>query len=318
MPSMQEASRVPAAETKRPWWYVTDQECLKELIDEHSKVLVRVEVAVTGLQRRMSMMQARCDSLEMACQGVVQQNETLTGTQQQMVAGCDSLRGGLEAVTDRVVAVASGVDAVAGCVLELQGRQRLRLDNVSGNSNKSSWMKELGEKFEELSALHASHDIVTLSGKLTDAKLFEKSLDERSARTATSTQSCSTSTPTQPSAATPLEECSYSDSPASSAPSEVHAGSDALTEPATEEQQAASTVAREGADLQATKPGLEAPDTSMYHSISEQAGAEFGRPLVRVTRIQISRKFQPEVIDQHFNCVDRLHRGQEAKIDKMT
>jgi len=279
---MQEASRVPVAETKRPWWYVTDQERMKKLIDEHSKVLVRVEVAVTGLQRRLSMIQTRCDSLEMTCQGVVQQNETLTGTQQRMTAGCDSLKGGLEAVTDRVVAVASGVDAVAGCVLELEGRlQRLRLDNVSGNLGKSSWMKELGERFEELSALHASHDIDTLGGKLTDAK-FEKSLEESSARTATPTQSWRTSTP-QPSAATSLEECSYSDSPPSSASSEIHdAVTDAVTEPAIEDQQSSSTVAGEGADLQATKLGLDTRDTSTYHRDCEQAGKKLGRPLVRV------------------------------------
>jgi hypothetical protein len=193
------------AETKRPSWYVTDQERLKKQIDDHSKVLVRVEAAVTGLQRRFSMMQSRCDALEKSCQCIAQQNETLAVKQQRITAGCDGLKGGLEAVTDRVAAIASGVDSVAGCVLEFEGRlQRLRLDNASGNLNKSSWMKELGQRFEELSALHASHDVDILSGKLTEA-ICENSFDSCSARTST----------TQASEAPSPEQCSYSDSPQS-------------------------------------------------------------------------------------------------------
>merc|ERR1712203_496746 len=114
-----------------------------------------------------------------------EQNERLTDTQQQFVMGYSGLKGGLEAVTDRVVAIASGVDAVAGCVLKLEGRlQQFRLDNVSENLSTSSWMKELGHRFKELSELHASYDIDILNGKLSDAK-FEK-----------------TFTPSQPSVAT--------------------------------------------------------------------------------------------------------------------
>jgi len=262
MPSTQDASRVPMAETKRPWWYVTDQEPLKKLIEDHSKVLVKIEVAVTGLQRRLSMVQTRCDSLEMSCQGVAEQNENLTDTQQQLVIGHSGLKGGLEAVTDRVVSIASGVDAVAGCVLELEGRlQQFRLDNVSENLSTSSWMKEFGHKCKELSELHASYNIDILSGKLCDAK-FEKTL-----------------TPSQPSVATSFGECNYSDSPESSASSESH---DAVTEPATEEQQSASTMARHGADHQTTQLGLGTGETKKPHRACEKAGQKLGRPMIRV------------------------------------
>jgi len=267
---MQDANRVPMAEIKRPWWYVTDQEALKKLIDEHSKVLVRVEVAVTGLQRRLSLIQTRFDSMEMLWQGVAQQNERLAGKQQRIIAAHDGLKGGLEAVTDRVVAIASGVDAVAGCVLELEGRlQRTKLDNKTEGLSTSSWMKELGYRFEELSALRSSYDFDAINEKLSLAK-SDRSMDESSART---------STPPQPSVVTSIGECSCDDSPQSSAPSE---NQDAVTEPALEEQQSTSTRARQDADSQAAQLDLACGETNKRLRISQKAGHKLGRSVIRV------------------------------------
>jgi len=104
-------------------------ESLKKLTDDHSQALERMEATVHGMERKLEVVQDRCELIEREVLGLSREGFrahrghrlrlSLAGTSKKARAG-----RGLEAVTERVHKIATSLDTVAGCVMEMEGQLR--------------------------------------------------------------------------------------------------------------------------------------------------------------------------------------------------
>jgi len=113
---------------------ITDVDTLKKQIEKHSHDLMRVETDACSMQQRLSMIQDRCESLEAYTHASLGRFETI---QQRRNASCDGVKQTLEAITGRVVEVATGLEILVGCVVGLEERLQ-KAKHISGTDVESA------------------------------------------------------------------------------------------------------------------------------------------------------------------------------------
>jgi len=156
---MQSARSVGSAGSAAPWWYASELDSVKKLTEQHSQALTRLDANICGLQRRLKdcsqiLVQERCDRLEALMKAELHQQDQRN---LRTAAVCEGLKGTLEAVTGRVVETATGLETLAGCVVEMEGRiQKVRQDNISKATKTVA--EEVSKRFEELLVDEPSRD----------------------------------------------------------------------------------------------------------------------------------------------------------------
>jgi len=120
-----------------PWSYITDVDTLKEQMEKHSHDLMRVETNACSMQRRLSRIQDRCESLEASMDASLGRFET---AQQRRTVMCDGMKQTLEAVTGRVVEIATGLEILAGCFVGLEERLQ-KAKQISGTDVESTTLR---------------------------------------------------------------------------------------------------------------------------------------------------------------------------------
>jgi len=156
---MQSARSVGSTGSSAPWWYASELDSVKKLTEQHSQALTRLEANICGLQRRLKecshvLVQERCDRLEALMKEELHQQDQ---SNLRTAAVCEGLKGTLEAVTGRVIETATGLETLAGCVVEMEGRiQKVRHDNVSKATKTIA--EEVSKRFEELLVDEPSRD----------------------------------------------------------------------------------------------------------------------------------------------------------------
>jgi len=101
-----------------PWWYASDLEGVKRLVEQHAQALARVEATICGLQRRLNIVQEKSESSDALCKERIAKVEEVHA---RNVTSCTEVKEGLDDVTGHVAEVASGLESLAGCFIEFEG-----------------------------------------------------------------------------------------------------------------------------------------------------------------------------------------------------
>jgi len=116
MTSAREGGRVVSGRAM-PWWYASELDGVKRLGEQHTQALARVEATLCGLQRRLNIVQEKCESNDAFCKERIARVEEAHA---RKVTPCTEMKEGLDAVTAHVAEVASGLESLAGCFVEVE------------------------------------------------------------------------------------------------------------------------------------------------------------------------------------------------------